>query len=124
MSVQRINYSTLGLPVGPYSHAVISQGQLFTSGMTAFGSDAQTGTISEQAIEVFSQLDYICQQQNTSLDNLVKVTLFVSDMSDIQALREALFNIYQGNIPASSMIQVAALFSDDLSIEVEAIIAV
>ncbi len=122
-NLQRINYPELGLPVGPYTHAVIHQNVLYTSGMTAFGSDAQNASIHEQTKEIFTQLKLICDQQSTHLNKLIKVTLFVSDMTEINKLRQTLFDVYGEHIPASSLIQVDKLFSDDLKIEVEAIIA-
>ncbi len=47
MHIQRSNYQALGLPVGSYTHAVIHNNVLYTSGLAAFGSHAQTGSISE-----------------------------------------------------------------------------
>jgi 2-iminobutanoate/2-iminopropanoate deaminase len=58
-----------------------------------------------------------------TLENLIKVTLFVSDMSEIEQLRETLFNVYAKHIPASSLIEINSLFCKDLKIEIEAIIA-
>jgi len=124
MHIQRNNYQELGLPVGPYTHAVIHNNVLYTSGLTAFGSHAQQGSISEQAKEIFTQLAFICSQQNTVIANIIKVTIFVCELNDMQELRETLFNIYHVNIPASSLIQVNALFMEDLKIEIEAIVAV
>lgn len=122
MQPERINYQALGLPVGPYTHAVIHNNMLYTSGMTAFGSAAQHGTIAEQAQEIFRQLKYICHQQQTDLSHLIKVTLFVNDLSETQILRQTLFEIYGEQIPASSLIQVNGLFDASLKIEVEAIV--
>jgi len=123
MSLQRINYKEIGLPLGPYTHAVIHQDVLYTSGMSAFGTERQSGSISEQAEEIFSQLKLICERQGTSLKNLIKVTLFVTHLDDMQVLRDALLGIYVDHIPASSLIKVDALFADELKIEIEAIIA-
>ncbi len=122
MKPQVINYPTLGLPVGPYSHAVIHGDTLYTSGMTAFGSNTQAADIAEQTKEIFKQLDYIAKQQGTGLNNLIKVTLFVSDFSDIDLLRQALTEIYDTHTPASSLVEVKTLFHEDLKIEIEAII--
>lgn len=123
MSVLRINYKELGLPVGPYTHAVIHQNTLYTSGMTAFASPAETRGIDEQLEEIFRQINLICERQHTSLSNLIKVTVFVTDLNEMQQARETLFAIYAKHIPASSLVQVGRLFSDSLKVEVEAIIA-
>jgi 2-iminobutanoate/2-iminopropanoate deaminase len=123
MSIQRINYDVLGEVLGPYTHSVIHHNTLYTSGLTAFGSSAQTEGIAAQTRVIFSQLIHICEAHNVTLKNLIKVTLFVSDFTEMDALRATLFNLYGSDIPASSLIKVDALFSADLKIEIEAIIA-
>lgn len=123
MSIKRKNYDELGLILGPYSHSVIHQNTLYTSGLTAFGSPAQTEGIAAQTRVIFSQLNHICQTHNTSLKNLVKVSLFVSDLTEMEVLRSTLFELYGDTIPASSLIKIDSLFSTELKIEIEAIIA-
>ena len=123
MKVQRLNSKIIEVPFGPYTHSVIHANTLYTSGFTAFGSDAQKGSISEQAIVVFAQLKIIAEEMNSSMDDLVKVTIFVTDLSDMANLRDTLFNIYGASIPASSLIKIDQLFTPELKIEVEAIFA-
>ncbi len=82
---------------------------------------AQSGSAGEQADAIFSQLKIIAASQNISLKNLVKVTVFVSDFTQIPELREALTRHYQEDVPASSMVIVDGLFSPDLLVEIEAI---
>lgn len=123
MTIQRLNYDELGKVQGPYSHSVIHHNTLYTSGLTAFGHSAQTKGIEEQTRAIFSQLTTICHANNVGLEHLIKVTLFVSDFSEMETLRAVLFDLYGDNIPASALIKVDALFSEDLKIEIEAIIA-
>lgn len=122
MNIQRLNYDELGEVLGPYKHSVIHQNTLYTSGLTAFGSSAQAEGREIQTREIFSQLNYICRTHNVTLKNLIKVTLFVSDLNEMDSLRTTLFDLYGSDIPASSLIKVDALFSSDLKIEIEAII--
>ncbi len=123
MPIRRINIPELGLPVGPYTHAIAYGDTLYTSGFTAFGSPAQSGSAGEQADAIFSQLKIIAASQNISLKNLVKVTVFVSNFTQISELREALTRHYQEDVPASSMVIVDGLFSPDLLVEIEAILS-
>lgn len=58
------------------------------------------------------------------MQSLVKVTIFITDFADLGELREVLFKHYGKHLPASSLVQVNRLFSTDISIEVEAILAV
>ncbi|MFT4765283.1 MAG: 2-iminobutanoate/2-iminopropanoate deaminase [Oleispira sp.] len=122
MSIQRINYDALGEVQGPYTHSIIYNNALYTSGLTAFGGAAQTEGIEAQTRAIFAQLIHICETHQITLQNLIKVTIFVSDFSDIDVLRTTLFDLYGSAIPASSLIKVDALFSADLKIEIEAII--
>jgi 2-iminobutanoate/2-iminopropanoate deaminase len=123
MQLERANYQALGAVVGPYSHSVVHGNTLYTSGLTAFGTCDQAAGIDTQARNIFQQLAMICTANHTSLAKLVKVTLFVSDMQHMSLLRETLYEIYGDHFPVSSLVAVDSLFCEDLSIEVEAIIA-
>ncbi|WP_343564675.1 RidA family protein [Kiloniella sp. b19] len=124
MELKRSSLPELGPPAGPYSHAVLYGSTLFTSGLTAFGSEAQQASVQKQVEEIFRQLALIASAHGTGLNNLVKVTVFIPDLSVVPELREALFVQYGQDIPASSMVMVAGLFSPDLLVEIEAVFAV
>lgn len=124
MKLERKNYPSLGKPVGPYVHAVKHGNTLYLSGMTAFGTDAQSDNIENQAKEIFRQIQEIAVIEESGLDNLIKITAFVTELKRVSELRDMLFNIYGQNLPASSLIHVAGLFAEDLKIEIEAVIAV
>lgn len=124
MKLQRNNYPTLDEPVGPYVHAVRHGNTLYLSGITAFGTSAQTDTIEEQAREIFRQIQEVAKAEGSSLENIIKITAFVTELDRMEELRRTLFDIYGQNLPASSLIHIAGLFADDLKIEIEAIIAV
>ncbi|MEO0457238.1 MAG: RidA family protein [Cyanobacteria bacterium P01_A01_bin.114] len=123
MQLERKNYPHLDAPVGPYVHAVSYNGMLFLSGLTAFNTPAQGQDLPTQAEAVFSQLGSILEAEGKGFENLIKVTIFVTEFGEIDAFREVLFNTYQDNLPASALIQVRQLFAPDLNIEVEAIVA-
>lgn len=124
MTPIRKNYPHLEEPVGPYVHAVKHNGFLFLSGITAFGSSAQNGTIAEQTDVIYSTIDSIATKENADLSDIVKVTIYVTSFDELESLRASLFKQYGSNLPASSLVQVNRLFSPDLKIEVEAVIAV
>ena len=124
MNPTRINYEALGLPVGPYTHAVLYNNTLHTSGVTAFGTPAESLSIQEQLREIFRQIEFMAKQQGSSLEKLIKVTIYITDIQEIAKARDTLFHIYGNHIPASSLIQVQSLFSSNLKVEVEAVLAV
>ena len=123
MSVERRNYDHLAPPVGPYVHAVKHAGLIFLSGLTAFGTPAQGQGIAKQTEEIFGQIRSIAKAEGSSLEALVKVTVFVTSFDDVSQLREVLFREYGENLPASSLVQVAGLFSSEIGIEIEAVLA-
>lgn len=124
MTIERKNYPHLEKPVGPYVHAVKYNGLLFLSGLTAFDSSTQKGSLPEQADVIYSTIASIAAAENTELTKIIKVTIYVMSFDDIEPLRTILFKHYGSALPASSLVQVSRLFSSDLKMEVEAVIAV
>ena len=120
---ERKNYPQLGDVKAPYVHAVKHGSTLYVSGLTAFGTAAQQGEIAEQAEAIFEQLRLVAEAEQTSLAALLKVTIFVTSFTEINALRQVLYRYYGDHLPASSLVQVSGLFSPDLRIEIEAIFA-
>lgn len=123
MQVAHKNYPHLNAPVGPYVHAVSYNGLLFLSGLTAFNTPAQNGALATQAKTVFAQIKSILEAENANFNNLLKVTIFVTELGEVEELRNVLFSYYENNLPASSLVQVKSLFAPELKIEVEAIVA-
>ena len=124
MTITRKNHAQLGEPVGPYTHSVTFNNQIYTSGLTAFGTDAIDQNIVAQTREIFKQLEILLKNENSGLNRLIKVTVFVSDITQLSTARETLFDIYNGKIPASSVVEVSRLFDPRVKIEIEAIAAV
>ncbi len=120
----RKNYNILDKPVGPYVHAVKHNNLLYLSGLSAFGSKTQSKSIEFQTKEIFNQIEKIAKAENSSLQNIIKVTIFVTNFENISELRTTLFEIYKEDLPASSLVKIESLFHPDLKIEIEAIIAI
>lgn len=124
MQIERKNYSHLDSPVDPYVHAVSYNGLLFLSGLTTFNTPAQDKDLATQAEAVFDQVRRILEAEGTGFNSLIKVTMFVTELEEVDKLRNVLFSNYKSNLPASSLIQVKSLFAPELKIEVEAIVAI
>lgn len=121
-SIERKNYKPLSPPVGPYSHAVKHGNILYLSGLTAHGTEAQGKSMSDQARAIFQQINAIASAEGTGIQSIIKVMVFITDFKQAQNLREELFRQYGENLPASSLVEVAKLFSPDVNIEIEAIL--
>ncbi|AJQ96872.1 RidA family protein [Gynuella sunshinyii] len=120
---ERINYECLPVITGPYVHATKYNKTLFVSGLTAYGTDAQNLDLIRQCEEILSQLNRILEQEKRSKNDLVKLTIFVRDISLLASIREQLFKFYEGYLPACSLVEVSSLVHPDLQIEIEAIVA-
>ena len=123
MSKKTIKTDNAPAAIGPYSQAVVTGGLLFTSGQLPI--DPATGKIPEGAIEdkahiVFKNLEAIAKEAGTSLDNAVKVTVYLADINDFQAINQVYAQYFKEPYPARSAFQVAAL-PLGADIEVEAI---
>ncbi|CAK9884620.1 MAG: 2-iminobutanoate/2-iminopropanoate deaminase [Candidatus Erwinia impunctatus] len=119
----RTNYPELGEVNAPYVHTVKHGNTLYVSGLTAYATPAQHSDIATQAEAIFQQLHVIAASEVTSLNNLIKVTIFITSFAEINALRAVLFKHYGDHLPASSLVEIRQLFSPELKIEIEAIIA-
>lgn len=119
--IQRSNYAGLPEPAGPYSTAVRHHDTLYLSGMTAFGTAAQGQGLAREAEAILAQVRQIAQAEGISMQNLVKVTIYVTTLDDLDGLRQMLARHYEGALPASSLVRVAGLFSPEVSLEVEAV---
>jgi 2-iminobutanoate/2-iminopropanoate deaminase len=100
MKVERKNYPHLDTPVGPYVHAVSYNGLLFLSGLTAFNTPAQNQDLTAQAKVIFGQIRSILDAEGTSFENLIKVTIYVTEFEEVEQLRNVLFSSYENNLPA------------------------
>lgn len=123
-AIERKTYAALPPVVGPYSHAVKHGSTLYLSGFTAFGTEAQGQSLEKQANAILEQIKAVAIEEGTDMSSLLKVTLFITDFSQVGELRKVLAHHYAGNLPASSLVEVSKLFSPELNIEIEAIFGV
>ncbi|MNH29111.1 2-aminomuconate deaminase [compost metagenome] len=122
-SLKRINYPQLPAPGGPYVHAVRHGDTLYVSGLTAFATEAQGQTAQQRTQAVLEQLATITAAEGTNLKGLIKITVFLTEIGDLQAIRPVLFDYFDGALPACSLVAVSALFSPQVSVEIDAVVA-
>ena len=99
-------------PIGPYSSAIKTDGLIFCSGQTPI--DPATGQlvsagIQEQTERVLENLRAVLTAAGSSLDAVVKTTVFLTSMSDFAAMNEVYARYFTGAAPARSTIAVAGL---------------
>ena len=114
-------------PIGPYNQAVTTGNLVYTAGQIAI--DPQTGemslgNVSEQTRIVINNLKTILEAAGTSLENIIKVTVFLKNMSDFPAMNAVYGEFFKPEIaPARSTIEAARLPKDAL-VEIEAVAAI
>ncbi|WP_439146377.1 RidA family protein [Vibrio sp.] len=121
--VERVTYESLPQIAGPYVHATKHNKTLYISGLTAYGTDAQLLNLTEQTKEVLYQITEVLRLENCLKSDLVRLTIFVRDISMLASIRELLFNFYEGHLPACSLVEVSKLIHPDLQVEIEAVVA-
>jgi len=100
-------------PIGPYTQAVKCGSLLYTSGQIPVSPETGAkveGGIKEQTVQVLENLKAVLAEAGTSLDNVIKTTVFLQDMGDF-AIFNGIYAEYfdEENAPARSTVQVAAL---------------
>ena len=109
--------------IGPYSQAIRAQGLIFTSGQIAIDpATAQiiAGNVSAQTDRVLKNLSAILQASGSSLEKVLRCTVFLKNMGDFAAMNEVYGGYFQQEPPARSTVEVARLPKDVL-IEIDVI---
>jgi len=131
-SIVRSNPAELGAPPG-YSHIVdvAANRIIFMSGQTALdrgGNLIGKNDFASQAAQVFRNLAVALRERGCDASNLVKLTVFLTDMENLGSYREARNQFFASvappAAPAVTLIEVSKLYGPDFLIEIEAIAAV
>jgi 2-iminobutanoate/2-iminopropanoate deaminase len=100
-------------PIGAYNQAVLSGNTLYTSGQIAL--DAESGElilddIATESKEVMKNLKAVLEAADMTFENVIKASIFLSDMNNFQAVNEVYSSYFNHNTaPARECVQVAAL---------------
>jgi 2-iminobutanoate/2-iminopropanoate deaminase len=98
--------------VGPYSQAIIANGFVYTAGQAALVPGTKTlreGGIREQTQQTLDNIKAILEAAGTSMENVVKTTVFMIDLKEFAAMNEVYATYFGAKPPARSTVQVAAL---------------
>ena len=116
--------STTNAPaaIGPYAQGIIVNNMFYSSGqipLTASG-DLVNGDITVQTTQVFENLKAVLAAAGTSLNHVVKTTVFMKDMNDFVEMNEVYASHFGEHKPARSAVEVARL-PKDVKVEIEVI---
>ena len=117
-----INTNKAPLPIGAYNQAIVTNGFIFTAGQVPI--DPATGNLikgnfKERVRQVMKNLNNILEESGSTLSNVAKFTVFLTDMSNYAAVNEVFSEfIKESHAPARSLVAVSALpAGTDIEIE-------
>lgn len=110
---------------GPYSQAIVANGFVFAAGQVAFIPGTRTlaeGGIQGQTRQALTNLKAVFEAAGSSMDNVVKTTVFLSDINNFAAMNEVYATFFGDNPPARSTVQVVLPLGALVEIEAIAIL--
>jgi len=111
--------------IGPYSQAVRSGNTVFLSGQIPLDpatGQLVDGDIAAQSRRVFDNLQAVCQAAGGSLDDVMRIGIYLTDLGDFAAVNAVMADYFSAPYPARSTIEVAGL-PRGARVEVDAILA-
>jgi enamine deaminase RidA (YjgF/YER057c/UK114 family) len=110
---------------GLWSNAIRAGDTLYISGQVARPFEGGTGMVGQdeyaQAKQIFARIERIIKAAGGTMDNLVKMTIFVVDISKNTEVWRARREFFTGDFPASTLVEVRSLAKPDVLVEIEAV---
>jgi enamine deaminase RidA (YjgF/YER057c/UK114 family) len=101
---------------GTWSNCLVVGSVAYLAGMTGAGDDEYA-----QAKAIFTKMRHLVEAAGGTMSDIVKVTIFVTDITRREKVWQARREFFTGNFPASTLVQVAALANPALKVEIEAV---
>ena len=112
--------------IGPYSQAIQWGDVVFISGQVAFipgSGELNNNTFEDEVNQVIDNLDAICKEAGGSLDHILKLCIFLTDLSNFDTVNNLMKERFSEPFPARSTIEVSRL-PKDVNIEMDAILSI
>jgi 2-iminobutanoate/2-iminopropanoate deaminase len=112
MEKKIINTSNAPAPIGPYNQAILANNILYISGQVCI--DPVTGNLKnkdlqEETHQVMHNLKVILQEAQMNFNNVVKTTIFLTDMNRFSEVNDIYGKYFEADFPARETVQVSAL---------------
>jgi 2-iminobutanoate/2-iminopropanoate deaminase len=110
-------------PPQTWSNCLVVDNQIFVAGMTARQGDQTVGgnSMYEQARAVFAKIKHLVEGAGGHMDDVVKVNIFVTDILRREEVWKARREVFSGDFPVSTLVEVRSLFPKDILVEIEAV---
>ena len=111
------------MPIGPYNQGVLSGNTLYTSGQIAI--NPETGELEIEDVKsetklVMENLRAVLLEANMDFENIVKCSIFISDMNNFAQINEVYGTFFTDNFPARETVEVSCL-PENVNVEISAI---
>lgn len=115
-----INTNKAPEALGPYSHAMVVNNLVFTSGQIPLDTEGNivSSDVKEQTKQVLENLSVVLEEAGSDLNSVVKATIFISDMNEFQQINEVYGSYFNEHQPARSCVEVSRL-PKDVKVEIE-----
>ena len=110
--LKRVHTDHAPAAIGPYSQAIVVDGWVFCSGQIPLvpeTGELLTGGIAEQTDRALTSLARVLEEAGSSMQHVVKTTVFLSDMNDFAAMNEVYAKHFGDHRPARAAVQAGAL---------------
>ncbi len=121
--IKRIKTKNAPKAIGAYSQGSIFENLVFTSGQIAINpisGNLVTDNFSKEVEQVLENVKSVLQAGGSNLDNIIKLTVFITDMSNFKFVNEVFETFFINEYPARSVVEVSGL-PLNVNIEIEAI---
>lgn len=120
--MKTININKAPEALGPYSHAMVVNNLVFTSGQIPLDTEGNivSDDVKEQTKQVLDNLSVVLEEAGSDLNSVVKATIFISDMNEFQQINEVYGSYFSEHQPARSCVEVARL-PKDVKVEIEVV---
>lgn len=109
--------------IGPYEQGIRAGSLVFSSGQIPINPETNelvTGSIEEETRQVLKNLSEVLQAGGSSLDNAIKITVYLKDISEFARMNEIYQSFFAKNKPARSCVEVSGL-PKGVSVEMDAV---